>query len=129
MTNRWVLTEVSTGATWTMPINPDQMSSPHQDRAINTAFGTRKGHDRLRTFVTPSPAKEWSWGGVIRTKAHYDALEEWAKKPGKVRVTDHLGRTFEVMIQAFQPEDRDPTARVTWRLRYQMSTLLLRRVS
>lgn len=129
MTNRWVLTEVTSGATWTMPINPDSMSSPHQDKAVTTAFGTKKGHDRLRTFITPSPAKEWTWGGVIRTKAHYDGLEEWAKKSGKVRVTDHLGRTFEVVMQRFAPEDRPPTAKVAWRLRYEMTVLLLRRVS
>lgn len=129
MTTRWVLTEVDTGATWTMPINPDQMSSPHQDKSISTAFGTKAGHERLRTFVTPSPAKEWSWGGVIRTKQHYDQLELWAKKPGKIRVTDHLGRTFEVVIQGFVPEDRQPRPGVMWRMRYEMSTLLLRRVS
>lgn len=134
MTVRWVLTHVETGDSWTMPINPNSMSSPHQDRQLATAYGTKAvagvgGGERIRTFRTPSPAKEWTFGGVIRTKEHYDALEEWAKKSGKVRITDHLGRTFEVLIQSFQPEDRKPMATVTWRLTYQMSTLLLRRVS
>jgi hypothetical protein len=112
-----------------MPINPDSMSSPHQDRQISTSYGTRYGVNRLRSFVTPSPAKEWTWGGVIRSEAHYDALLAWVKKPGKVRVTDHLGRTFEVFIQAFEPEDRKPTPQTPWRLRYTVTTLLLRRIS
>lgn len=113
-----------------MPINPDQMSSPHQARQLQTSYGgTRSSVDRFSSFETPMDAKEWSWSGVIRTKEHYDKLEEWAKKSGKVRVTDHLGRTFEVFIQSFDPEDRKPNANVSWRLRYTMTALLLRRVS
>jgi hypothetical protein len=127
--SRWVLTHVGTGATWTMPINPNTMSSPHQDRSIQTSYGTRAGTERLRGFVTPTEAKEWTFGGVIRTKEHYDTLEAWAKLSGHVRITDHLGRTFEVLISEFTPEDRRPSKNVAWRMTYQMKTLLLRRVA
>lgn len=126
-TTRWVLVDVHTDETWTMPINPDQMSSPLQDRSIATSYGTQAGPDRVRSFVTPTAAKEWTWGGVIRTKAHYDQLAYWARKSRKVRVTDHLGRTFEVLMQAFAPVDRRPTGQTPWRLRYEMTTLVLRR--
>lgn len=127
---RWVLAEAADpSVTWTMPINPDQMSSPHQDRSISTSYGIRHGINRIRSFVSPTPAKEWTWGGVIRTQEHYDALLEWTKKSGKVRVTDHLDRTFEVFIQAFEPEDRKPTPATPWRGRYTITTLLLRRIS
>ena len=134
VSNRWVLTDVDTSEFWVMPINPNSMSSPHLDRQLSTVYGTKAvsgvgGFEGVRSFRTPSPAKEWSFGGVIRTKAHYEALEAWSKKPGKVHVTDHLGRTFEVIIQSFSPEDRKPTPSVSWRLNYTMSTLLLRRVS
>lgn len=127
--SRWILTHVDTSETWTMPLNPNKMSSPHQDRSIQTSYGTRQGTQRLRGFVTATEAKEWTWSGVIRTKEHYDKLEEWAKKTGRVRVTDHLGRVFEVFIQEFIPEDRQPNKKVSWRLTYQMTTLLLRRIS
>ena len=128
-TQRWVLTEVDTGDTWTMPINPDSMTSPVLERSMTTTYGSNVGTARLRTFVTPSRALDWSWSGVIRTKAHHDALEAWSRKPGKVRVTDHLGRTFEVMLQGFEPTDRKPTPTTPWRLRYTMKTLLLRRIA
>jgi hypothetical protein len=66
---------------------------------------------------------------VIRTKAHHDDLETWSKKPGKIHVADHLGRSFEVMILSFEPTDRKPTPSTPWRMRYTMKTLLLRRLS
>ena len=128
MTTRWVLTEVATGATWTMPINPDSMTSPFPDRELTHARGVAGQLTQVRSVVAPPRPVEWEWSGVIRTQAHYDDLAVWAQKPGKVRVTDHLGRTFEVMLRAFEPEDRPPTKTTPWRLRYSMKALLLRRI-
>lgn len=126
---RWTLTEVATGATWTMPINPDSMTSPLRQREFTTARGVGGRIKQVRVFQSAAQPVEWEWSGVIRTKAHYDALEEWIKKPGKVRVNDHLGRTFEVMLQTFEPEDRQPTHQTSWRLRYTMKALVLREVA
>lgn len=128
-TRRWVFTEVDTGATYTVPINPDSMSSPFHDREVTTAYGSRTGSDRLRTFESPAIAKEWEFGGAIRTKEHHDALDAWAKKPGLINVTDHLGRTFQLVFQAFEATDRSPTPSTPWRLRYSMNALILRRLA
>jgi len=130
---RWVLEDVNSGETWTMPINPDRASSPLQDRSIATAYGVKtsrpgEGIDRVRSFMTPSDAKEWTWGGVIRTKDHYDQLAYWGRKERKVRVSDHLGRTFEALMQSFAPDDLK-SATTPWRLRYEMTALVLRRIT
>lgn len=127
--SRWTFVEVDTGLAYEMPINPDSMSSPHQDRQLTTSYGARTLTGRLRTFEHPTPAKDWEFAGVIRTQEMYDALVTWSKVPGKVHVTDHLGRTFEVLFDSFEATDRRPTGTNKWRMRYSMKALLLRRVS
>jgi hypothetical protein len=129
VTVRWRFVEVETGEQYTVPINPDSMSSPFHDRQFTTSFGSRAGGNRLRTIERPAPPKEWEFGGVIRTKAHHDALDVWAKKPGLINVYDHLGRAFQVVFTAFEPVDRQPTPQTPWRMRYVMNALVLRRLA
>jgi len=126
-TTRWVLRDTATDETWTMPINPDSMSSPFQGRAFKFGRGTRLDQ-RVRAFSGSREPVEWEWGGVIRSKSHYDRLTQWAEKSVAVDVTDHLGRTFRVFITEFTPTDRRPTPRVSWRLRYTVKALILERV-
>jgi hypothetical protein len=126
-TTRWVLTDTVTAETWTMPINPDSMSSPLQGRTLKFGYGYRLD-PRVRAFSGQREPVEWEWSGVIRSKSHYDALVAWAEKSVAVDVTDHLGRTFRVFLTEFNPTDRRPTPRVSWRLRYAMKALILERV-
>lgn len=129
VTVRWVFADST--ESWTVPINPDQMDSPHTTRDVQAANGGVKvtAIRRPRLFERPSPAKEFSFGGVIRTKEHYDELLRWTKKNGPIQISDHLGRTFEVLITSFAPTDRRVTQGVPWRARYTMTCLLLRRVT
>lgn len=129
MTLRWRFVELATGEEYTVPINPDSMSSPFKDRQFTTSYGSRAGGNRLRTKERPAPAKEWEFGGVIRTQAHHDALDAWAKKPGHVNIHDHLGRAFQVVFTDFQATDRPPTPQTPWRQRYTMTALVLRRLA
>lgn len=125
---RWTLTDPATAETWTMPINPDSMTSPHPPKDFASfAKGIKGGHNRSRSFMVPASPVEWTWEGAIRTPEHHDALEAWSKK-GTVRVTDHLGRTWEVVMQRFEPSDRRPTPNTPWRMRYSMTALILRQV-
>lgn len=126
-TVRWVLRDTSTGAQWTMPINPDSMSSPFSARNMKYAGGWAKDR-RLRAIAGARAPVEWEWSGAIRSKSHYDRLVEWAEKSVAVDVTDHLGRTFRVYLVEFTPTDRRPTPRVSWRFRYTMKALILERV-
>jgi hypothetical protein len=128
MTTRWRLHDPVTDETWIMPINPNTMTSPHPQKSLATAYGTRRGTDRIRTFMTPEAIVSWEWGGVIRSKEHYDELVRWSRKPGEVHVTDHFGRTWVVVFEKVVPTDRVPTANVPWRLRYTMRSMILREV-
>lgn len=126
--NRWTLKDTTTDEVWEMPINPDSMTSPEPDRQLSFGQGFRK-NTRLRTYARPSEAKEWEWSGVIRTQAHHDTLHEWALRGVPVEVSDHLGRTYRVVIAKFDVTDRRPTKTVSWRLRYTMSVRIVRRVT
>jgi len=125
---RWVLRDTSTLVEWTMPINPDSMTSPFARRSFKFAHGWRKDQ-RPRAFSGSRQPHEWEWSGVIRSKSHYDSLVEWAEKSVAVDVTDHLGRTFRVFLSEFAPVDRKANAQVPWRLRYTMKALILERVT
>lgn len=105
------------------------MSSPTLERSYDAAVAVTEGRPRLRTFMRPPAAKPWEFAGVINARQHHDDLKAWCEKPGLVRITDHLGRTFEVVITDFEPTDRQPTARNAWRMRYSVKTLLLRRLA
>lgn len=126
-TVRWTLRDTATLVLWTMPINPDSMSSIHPRRNLRFGYGTRTD-PRIRAFSGSREPIDWEWSGVIRSKSHYDQLVLWAEKSVAVDVTDHLGRTFRVFITEFNPTDRKPTPTVPWRLRYTMKALILERV-
>lgn len=123
--SRWTFYDAETDETYTVPINPDAMTSPFGERGMRFARSHVSGDTRIRTFVDPPPQVNWEFSGPIRTKAHHDALDAWAQKTVPIEITDHLGRTFRVVISSFEPTDRKPTRTVTWRLRYVMKTIVL----
>lgn len=124
---RWMFTDSSVPETWTHPINPNTMSSPYQTREGDHSAGR---HNTVAVFVGAAKApKEWSFGGVIRTQAHHDQLDRWARKKKVITVSTHQSEVFEVILTSFEPEDRRPTPTVQWRMKYQMKALVLRRVA
>ena len=130
MTVRWVLFDPATSESWTMPINPNAMTSPEPTKKnLKHVSGVLYNKETLRTFMNRPTLHEWEWKGVIRTKEHYDAYVYWMGKTGAVQVTDHLGRTWEVFLKVFDPEDRRPMATVPWRLNYTVKSVVTRRIS
>jgi hypothetical protein len=123
---RWVFQDMETNETYRVEINPNEMSGYVFPKSFNFA---RYGSGRLRGVQGRREPLDLTFGGVVRTKTHHDRLLEWQRKPGKVRVTDHLGRTFEMMIKSVDMIDRRPTGSTTWRFRYTFNCLLLRRVA
>lgn len=123
---RWIFEEVETSETYTVEINPNEASSHRFGRELLPA---PRGGGRTLAFQTARQPLDWTFSGVVRAESHHDELIEWQKKPGKVRVTDHLGRTFEVMMRAVDMIDRRPSGDNTWRFQYNFSCLLLRRIS
>ena len=123
---RWKFLEVETSLEYTVEINPNKMSSYRFSREYDWA---RHDQARMRGVRSNRQPKDWTFGGVVRTETHHDALIEWQRKPGKVRVTDHLGRVFEVMMRSVDMIDRRPSGDNTWRFEYQFNCLLLRRIA
>jgi hypothetical protein len=135
---RWKFTDRHESESWTMPVNPNTMTSPWEVKNMVYAHGERIGLERIRAVQLPSEIVRWEFGGVIYTKEHHDELLRWTKKQHEVQVSDHLGRTFEVVLQNYAPEDRTVKqwpegASLShwrrWRMRYTMTALILRRVS
>lgn len=132
MTQRWTFVDPIADETWVMPINPNTATSPFVAKNITTAQGAdldSHGIHRTRMFQAPSAPTSWQFGGVIRTKEHHDELLRWAGKANIVRVTDHLQRTFIVLLQKLDVTDRTPTASTSWRMTYTMTALVLSRVA
>jgi len=123
---RWIFQDLETNETYQVELNPNEMSSYMFSKGFDFAhYGT----GRVRGVQSRREPVDLTFGGVVRTKSHHDALIEWQQKPGKVRVTDHLGRTFEMMIRSLDMLDRRPTGTNSWRFRYTFNCLLLRRVT
>lgn len=129
---RWTFQDLVTGESWEVPINPNTAGSPFSVKPITTAQAASLeggGIHRTRMFQAPSVPQPWEFGGVIRTQAHHDELLRWAEKSNEVRISDHLGRTFEVIINQFEAIDRRPTQNLPWRMTFTMRVLVLGRVA
>lgn len=128
-TVRWTFTEPVSGDTLVVPINPNKMDSPTQERSMTYSFGSKWGQERIRAIDKGGQPTTWTFSGVLLTKEYYDSLLEWTKRLEVVRITDHLGRTFEVVITKFDPTERLPTPTKPWRADYTMSCLLLKEIT
>lgn len=123
---RWTFTDSTVPETWTLPLNPNEASSPYPVREADHSSG-RQG---VAVFIgAPKAPKEWTFGGVIHTKAHHDELLRWAAKKKVITISTHQSEIFEVLITRFAPEDRRPTPSKPWRSKYQMTCMVLRQVA
>jgi hypothetical protein len=123
---RWKFQDVLTNEVYTVEINPNQMGGYVLPKRFE--FATYGGA-RVRGVRSPAQPLEWTFGGVVRTETHHDSLIDWQRRSGKVRITDHLGRTFEAMIRSLDMKDRKPAGDDTWRFEYTFNCLLLRRIT
>lgn len=129
LTTRWIFHDPGTGDSWTVPINPDSMGNPTPAKGLAFGRNVRSGGRQTTFRQVPKPV-EWEFAGVIRTQAHHDNLLAWLNRRGIIEITDHLSRTFEVMLTGFEVTERAPTkSGVRWRMRYSMKALLLRQIS
>lgn len=112
-----------------VPINPREMSTPTTARNMQWAWGAAPGAIMRGVDLGVDQPAAWTFTGVLLTKSHYDLLSLWTRGLATVQITDHLNRTFETIIQKFDPVERLPTASREWRADYTMTCLLLRRVA
>lgn len=124
MTVAWVFDDPETAATYVLPINPNKMSSPHPVNVTDSQpTSPVDGRTRARRGA-PLP-RDWTFGGVIRTQEHYDALLAWTQKDYPILVTDHLAREWSVLLTEFAPTERRTNARVPDRYNYEIKAFVL----
>lgn len=104
---RWYLQDPSDpnpSGIYTFPWNPQRMTSPFPARTI-TAEGTTAIDGQVLLWEgTPEPAN-WSFSGVIKDAAHYEALRHWTYDvQGRIFLFDHFGRRLIVVLKAFKPD-------------------------
>jgi hypothetical protein len=124
---RWHFTDPVTDEEWTVPRNPNTMTSPHPVKSRQTMPAPPGAPSAINIATQQAPVVpfEWTFGGDIRTEEHYDQLLAWSQKNRPILVTDHYGRTWRVIPVTLDVEELRPTARNLWRLRYRFSTLML----
>jgi hypothetical protein len=117
---RWVFYDPLLPETYTVPINPNEMTSPWPERKFvyRTTTAGRNGANVI--YEGRADLAQWQFGGVILDQSHYDALRHWSEKPNSCYVTDHLGRTFKVLFDKFDPKPKQAYGK-PWKHEYQMT--------
>lgn len=122
---RWSFQDMETNDVYVVELNPNTMSG----FTFSRSFRWARSGTRAAGLMDNRQPGNFQFGGVVRSESHHDALIEWQKRGGKVRITDHLGRVFEVMIKSLAMTDRRPAGSDTWRFQYQFDCLFLRRTA
>lgn len=128
MIQRWRFVDPTPGegdteTDYTFEQNPNQMTSPHQDRLL-TASSTTSGNT-LIVVEAARKAKEWTFSGTIRTVEFYDHLKAWSRKQHRVYLYDHLARQFTVSPISFDPVPQRNGEGNDWLMKYSFKVLVL----
>jgi hypothetical protein len=123
---RWLFTDSVVPATYRVPRNPNQMTNPFGSKSIDTLPGGPV-ESRIRARMGVPTPHEWRFGGTGEDQDHHDQLLAWSQKEYPIDITDHLGRTFTVVITKFDYAERRPSAQRPWKFTYEMTTLVLGR--
>lgn len=108
---------------YTLPWNPNKMSSPFPERNITFEGTTALDGQPLMWESIAAPAS-WSFGGVTKDDAHYEALRSWVyDRQGRLYVWDHYGRRLTVSMKKFDPEPKTSIGH-RWRHTYTITALV-----
>lgn len=126
---RWQLHDPVAVQTYVFPHNPATMTSmaqPHTTKSV--AASPIDG--KVRGFRTPNVPFVWSFAGKVRTKADYDALDQWVHRPNHLHLTDHFGRVHDVLCKQFLPTPVEKSGEGNpWLFAYQVDCMYFRRIS
>lgn len=130
---RWSLYDPSTSETWTFPINPNKMTSPHPAKS-STIFARNVSQvddstGISRVFQQRQEPYEWSFSGVIRSQEHYEDFRDWARRVVRLRLTDHFGRVWSIRFDSVDMDEQKPTFRHPWRFTYTAKATVYGRIS
>lgn len=119
----WTFLDLVTDVEYVMERNPNTMSSPLLPKSINPYINTNAkiGH----AIQGKAPASEFTFGGNCRTEAFFNALVYWSENTNPVRITDHLGRSWDVVMTGIDVKEKKYSAHSQWRFSYEMKCLVL----
>lgn len=102
MTVRWKFTNVRTGSTYTMEINPNDGGTVGVTKQVATnnpiGPGRRAIFSEGRIAIDPM-----EFSGVILTQGQLENMELWALKRTLLQIEDDLGRTFQGVLSSWKP--------------------------
>lgn len=107
--------------TYTFVRNPSVDATPTYAKAISSK-PTLAPDGKPVIFQGQRETGTFTFSGLILEEAEYTALAAWFERPGVVRITDDLGRTFDVVIASFTPK-RLPSG--DWHHSYTVSALIV----
>jgi len=109
---------------YTLPWNPQTMSSPFPARSITALATTAIDGQVLLQEGMAEPAN-WSFSGIIKDAAHYEALRGWTYGHGRIYIFDHFGRQLTVVLKNFKPSPEKIRIGHYWRHTYEVEGLVL----
>jgi hypothetical protein len=126
---RWSIEDVATGETFRFQHNPKAMGSVAQPHRT-TSLRASPIDGKIRAQRQPDGPFPWQFSGKVRTALEYKHLVDWCGRQNRVRITDHLGRTHEVLMQAFEatPVERSGNGN-PWLFAYTVKAIYYRRIA
>lgn len=123
MTVAWRLETLDAAETYSFEINPNAQDSPFRNRSISWNFHPNTGFTGQRSGRT---GYEWTFSGVLRTQAQYDAMLAWVAKGVKVHLFDDRGDKLLLRLTKFSPTQQGGarTRHAPWRWTYTMNALV-----
>lgn len=108
----WALHDYAPGGlgTFTFPINPSSMSSPHAPRNITTEH-TVAADGQPILWEGGLTAHQWQFAGYLDSQAHYDALVAFYQTNRRFQLQDHRGRRWIVGITGLDIKPRRNSAK------------------
>ena len=99
---RWQFTDPVALTTYSFEINPQAGGSPDRAKTFGTELTLAPGGNVV-VFEGQRPVLTHEFSGALYTEEHYAAFVTWWKKAYPIRITDDLGRTFDVVLTGFNP--------------------------
>lgn len=119
---RWVFTDPSTSETYTVPINPNQMTAPFPQRQFTTKATTAVDGKGIVYEGQVKPA-DWNFQGVILDSTHYGNLKDWVYNHGRIQITDHYGRIITCVLQNFNATPKRAASK-PWKHEYTITAIV-----
>lgn len=101
--NKWVFVNPPTGETYTLPINPNRMTSPHAPRNVFSE-ATTAPDGQMIMWEGARRCQPWTIEGFILDQAHYEKMEQFLALNNRIIIVDHRLRAWICSIESFEPQ-------------------------